>query len=279
MSDPGAPDIGEPATSTAADGGEGPPLRRTDRGAVTTLTLARPGNRNALSAAMLDALAAALAQIAADQTVRVVVLAAEGPAFCAGHDLRELRALPDHEARARLFARCSDVMVAVAQLPQPVIAAVHGVATAAGCQLVATCDLAVAGASARFATPGVDIGLFCTTPMVAVSRAVLPKHAFELVLTGELVDADHAHRIGLVNRVVPDDELGAAVDALADMVASKPPAVMALGKEAYRRQRDLALVDAYGFAAEVMAANLGRAEAVEGIDAFLGKRPPRWPEP
>lgn len=225
---------------------------------------------------VLDALVGHLAAIDEDPSVRVVVLAGDGPAFSAGHDLREIIAHPDEADRRNLFARCSEVMVAITRLRQPVIAKVHGVATAAGCQLVATCDLAVAGASARFATPGVDIGLFCTTPMVALTRTVSSKHAMEMLLTGELISADEAHRIGLVNRVVADDELDAATDALADLVASKPPATVALGKAAFQRLRALPLDEAYADASETMACNLELPEAEEGINAFLEKRPPRW---
>lgn len=264
MTSPGANDPGEPV------------VLRSDRGAVATLTLARPAARNALSMAVLDGLAVELAAIDADPAVHVVVLAGEGPAFSAGHDLREIVARPDEEYRHRLFARCSDVMLAISRLRQPVIAKVGGVATAAGCQLVATCDLAVAGASAQFATPGVDIGLFCTTPMVALTRNVAPKAAMEMLLTGELIDAEHALRIGLVNRVVPDVDLDAAVGALADLVASKPPATVALGKAAFQRLRALPLDQAYVDASETMAANLAMGEAAEGIAAFLEKRRPRW---
>jgi enoyl-CoA hydratase/carnithine racemase len=251
-------------------------VRRDDDGGVATLTLNRPASRNALSLEVLDALDAALVAIAADRSVRVVVLAGAGPAFSAGHDLRELAALDDAAARTEVFARCSAVMLRVGELPQPVIAKVGGVATAAGCQLVASCDLAVAGASARFATPGVDIGLFCSTPAVAVTRTVAPKHAMELLLTGELVGAEHALRIGLVNRVVPDAELDAATTALAALVASKPPAVVALGKAALRRQRDLPVRDAYAVASAAMVENLAMPDAAEGIAAFLEKRPPSW---
>ncbi|HWJ60734.1 MAG TPA: enoyl-CoA hydratase [Acidimicrobiales bacterium] len=251
-------------------------VRRSDRGSIATLTLARPAARNALSLAVLDELAAHLAAIDADGSVHVVVLAGEGPAFSAGHDLREIVAHPEEAYRRTLFARCSEVMVALTRLRQPVIAKVHGVATAAGCQLVATCDLAVAGASARFATPGVDIGLFCTTPMVALTRNVAPKAAMELLLTAELIGADEAHRIGLVNRVVADDDLDAEVDALAELVASKPPATVALGKAAFWRLRSLPLDEAYADASDTMACNLEMDEAAEGISAFLEKRPPRW---
>lgn len=249
---------------------------RTDDGHVATLTMDRPRSRNALSSAMLDALRDQLAAIDADRGVHVVVLAGNGPAFSAGHDLREISAHPDPGFRRDLFERCSDLMVQITRLRQPVIASVAGVATAAGCQLVASCDLAVAGASARFATPGVDIGLFCSTPMVALTRTVAPKHALELLFTGELVDADEAARIGLVNRVVADDELDAAVAGLAATIASKPPATVASGKAAYWRQRDLPLVDAYAYTSAVMADGLATPDAAEGIDAFLTKRAPVW---
>lgn len=255
-----------------------PAVHRHDDDGVATLTLARPARRNALSLAVLDELAAHLAALDEDPSIRVVVLAGEGPAFSAGHDLGELAA-DDPARHAATFARCSEVMVAIGRLRQPVIAQVAGVATAAGCQLVASCDLAVAGRSARFATPGVDIGLFCATPMVALTRTVLPKHALELLLTGELVDADHAARIGLVNRVVDDDRLAEAAAELARLIASKPAATVAAGKAAHRAQRDLSLTDAYAAMSTEMVDGLGRPEAVEGIAAFLEKRPPRWPQP
>ncbi|MGI8754753.1 MAG: enoyl-CoA hydratase [Acidimicrobiales bacterium] len=253
-----------------------PLVVRSDNGHVATLTLNRPKARNALSAAMLTTLTDHLGAVAEDPGVHVVLLAGNGPAFSAGHDLREIQVNPDPAFRERLFAQCSGLMVRISRLPQPVIAKVGGVATAAGCQLVATCDLAVAGVSARFATPGVDIGLFCSTPMVAVTRNVAPKHAMEMLLTGELIGAQEAARIGLVNRVVPDDELDAAASDLAARIASKPPATVAVGKEAYWRQRDLPLGDAYAYTSGVMAGNLGTADATEGIDAFLTKRPPIW---
>jgi enoyl-CoA hydratase/carnithine racemase len=262
-----------------AHGDQSEPVRRSHHQGVATVTLARPRTRNALSSEMLGALDDALVAIEGDPSVRVVVLAGDGPAFCAGHDLRELDSSRSPEVQAALFARCAEVMMRIGALRVPVIAKVHGVATAAGCQLVASCDLAVAGASARFATPGVDIGLFCSTPMVAVTRTVLAKHAMELLFTGELVDADHAWRIGLVNRVVADDELDAATAALASVIASKPPAVVALGKAVARRQRDLPVEDAYAVAGQAMVDNLAMIEAAEGIRAFLDKRPPRWPEP
>ena len=256
---------------------DAPPfVLRTDAGHVATLTLDRPERRNALSVGMLDALADHLEAIDADRDVHVVVVAANGPAFSAGHDLRELRDHHDPLFREALFAQCSDVMVAITRLRQPVIAKVAGVATAAGCQLVASCDLAVAGESARFATPGVDIGLFCSTPMVALTRNVAPKHAMELLLTGDLVPATEAARIGLVNRVVPDADLDGATQALAEQIASKSPLTVAIGKEAYWRQRDLPLVEAYTYASSVMATSLVTSDAAEGIDAFLTKRTPIW---
>ena len=219
---------------------DGAELLREDLGeGVARLTLNRPGARNALSAALLDSLGAALEHIAADEAVHAVVIRGAGPAFCAGHDLREMQALPDEAARRALFARCGAVMQAVRGLPQPVIAQVHGVATAAGCQLVATCDLAVAADDARFATPGVNIGLFCTTPSVALARTVSGKHAMEMLLTGDLIDADTAWRFGLVNRLAPAAELEAATLELARRVASKSRHVVALGKAAYYRQAEL----------------------------------------
>lgn len=252
---------------------------RHDADHVATLTLNRPAARNALSRALLTALGHELAAIDRDPTVHVVVLAAAGPAWCAGHDLREIVGSPDPEFRMELFRQCSDLMVAITRLRQPVIAQVHATATAAGCQLVATCDLAVAGESARFATPGVNIGLFCTTPMVALSRAVAPKHAMELLLTGDAIDAHEAARIGLVNRVVADADLAEATSALAGRIASRSPSAIAVGKAASVHERPLALVEAYAHASQVMADNLELPDAVEGIDAFLHKREPRWTPP
>lgn len=260
----------------SADDGDEPLVIRADERHVATLTMNRPEARNALSLAMIEALHATLAAVDADLDVHVVVLAGAPPAFCAGHDLREIQATPDPEFRTVLFARCSDLMVQITRLRQPVIAQVGGVATAAGCQLVASCDLAVAGASARFATPGVNIGLFCSTPMVAVTRSITPKHAMELLLTGEMVDAQEAHRIGLVNRVVTDGDLATATARLAETIAAKSSTVVALGKATYWAQRDLPLVDAYAHTSEVMARNLEAADASEGIGAFLEKRQPTW---
>jgi enoyl-CoA hydratase/carnithine racemase len=214
--------------------------------------------------------------VARDKAVRVVVIAASGPVFSAGHDLRELRADPRREAYEAVFAQCSRLMTTVVRLPKPVIARVHGIATAAGCQLVASCDLAVASANARFATPGVNIGLFCSTPMVALSRAVPRKAAMEMLLTGEAIDADEAFRLGLVNRVVDEGALDAAVAELAAKIAGKSRHVLAIGKEAFYRQIELTLDDAYGYTSAVMTRNMLAADAREGIDAFLAKRKPAW---
>ena len=243
---------------------------------VLRLTMNRPQARNALSVALMDALQQALARAARDPQARVVVIAGTGPAFCAGHDLREIREDKRRETYERLFAQCSELMLAIVRLPKPVIAEVHGVATAAGCQLVASCDLAVAAEDARFATPGVNIGLFCSTPMVALSRAVGRKAAMEMLLTGELIDAARAREIGLVNRVAPRQELRAAVDALARAIAGKSAFAVAIGKEAFYRQAELDLAAAYRYAAEVMTTNMLAADAEEGIDAFLAKRAPVW---
>jgi len=250
-------------------------LEERDRG-VLRLTLNRPEARNALSVALMSALIEALGGAAKDPQARVVVIAGAGPAFCAGHDLREMRADQRRETYERLFAQCSELMLAIVRLPKPVIAEVHGVATAAGCQLVATCDLAVAAEDTRFATPGVNIGLFCSTPMVALTRAVGRKAAMEMLLTGEFVDAATAHAIGLVNRVVPQERLRDAVDALAREIAGKSTLTVAIGKEAFYRQAELDLAAAYRYAAEVMTTNMLARDAGEGIDAFLAKRAPVW---
>jgi len=250
-------------------------LKESDRG-VLRLTLNRPDARNALSAALMLELLDALARVAEDPQARVVVIAGAGPAFCAGHDLREIRTDQGRETYERVFALCSELMLAIVRLPKPVIAEVHGVATAAGCQLVATCDLAVAAADAWFATPGVNIGLFCSTPMVALTRAVGRKAAMEMLLTGKLIDADTAQGIGLVNRVVPHEGLRDAVDGLAREIAGKSALTVATGKEAFYRQAELDLAAAYRYAAEVMTTNMLARDAGEGIDAFLAKRAPVW---
>ena len=248
-----------------------------DPGGVLRLTLNRPAQRNALSADLLRALKTTLTELAADPGVRVLLLTGAGPAFCAGHDLKELRALPDEAAAGALFGLCGEVMLALRRFPHPVIAQVHGVATAAGCQLVASCDMAIASDHARFATPGVNIGLFCSTPAVALTRTVAYKHAMEMLFTGDLIDAATAQRIGLVNRVVATGDLDAATGALAAQIASRPPAVLSLGKAAVQAQIGLNEAAAYADMSATMARNLLMAEAAEGIDAFLAKRPPNWP--
>ncbi len=251
-------------------------LLRDDSDAIATLTLNRPAARNALSMGLMQALDDALASIALDRSVKAVIVAANGPAFCAGHDLREIRATPTRQAYEAVFALCSRLMQRIVRLPKPVIARVHGVATAAGCQLVASADLAVAADTARFATPGVDIGLFCSTPMVALTRAVGRKAAMEMLLTGDMVPAARARELGLINTVVPEAELVSATRALALRIASKSPLTVAIGKEAFYRQAEMDLTDAYAYASEVMTRNMMARDAAEGIDAFLGKREPRW---
>lgn len=251
-------------------------LLRRDQDHVAWLTLNRPSARNALSVGLMTALERALDGVGADAAVRVVVIAGAGPAFCAGHDLREIRANPGRENYQALFEQCSRLMTQIVRLPKPVIARVHGVATAAGCQLVASCDLAIAAASARFATPGVNIGLFCSTPMVALARAVGRKPAMEMLLTGDLIGADRARELGLINRVVPEPELDDAVTALATQIAGKSPLTLAVGKEAFYRQAEMPLDDAYSYAARVMTDNMLARDAEVGIDAFLAKRAPVW---
>jgi enoyl-CoA hydratase/carnithine racemase len=225
---------------------------------------------------MLVALEAALDELGADEGVHAVVLAAAGKHFCAGHDLREMRAHPEEAWQKDLFARCSRMMLSLVRLPQPVIARVQGAAVAAGCQLVSMCDLAVASDAARFALPGVKSGLFCTTPGVGVARNLSRKHAMELLLTGDLIDAGPAERWGLVNRVVPPGELESATDALARTIASHSRAVNALGKRLFYEQLERGLADAYDLAGDGMACNMTFDDAAEGIEAFLGKRTPAW---
>ena len=251
-------------------------LLRHDQGGIASLTLNRPAARNALSLELMAQLQAELDAIEADGDTRIVVIAGAGPAFCAGHDLRELRGMETGAAHRALFAACSRLMLRITTLRCPVIAQVHGIATAAGCQLVATCDLAVAAEDARFATPGVNIGLFCSTPMVALTRAVGRKAAMGMLLTGEMVDAAEAQRLGLVNRVVPAAELATATAALAASIAAKSRTTVAIGKQAFYRQAEMGLADAYDYASGVMARNMAAADAAEGIDAFLSKRAPVW---
>lgn len=243
---------------------------------IATVTLNRPAARNALSVAMMTAVEDTLARLAQDGGVKVVVLAANGPAFCAGHDLKEMRSLSGRDQIAAVFAQCSRMMKAIVRFPRPVIARVHAMATAAGCQIVASCDLAVAADSAQFATPGVNIGLFCSTPMVALSRNVGRKQAMEMLLTGHAVDAATAAAWGLVNRAVPAEQLDEAVMSFARVIASKSSHTLKVGKEAFYRQAEMGLDDAYDYAAQVMTENMLARDAAEGIDAFLGKRAPVW---
>jgi len=244
---------------------------------IATITLNQREQRNSLSMAMLEALSKVFEQVAGDGSVRVVVLAAAGKVFCAGHDLREMREQFDsYDFQLRLFRQCSKVMQQIVNLPIPVIARVAGVATAAGCQLVASCDLAVAEKGARFATPGVNIGLFCSTPMVALSRNVSRKHAMEMLLTGELVDAARAEQIGLINRSVDPDVLDETVYAMAATIAGKSGHTLKIGKQAFYRQLEMPLAEAYNYTANVMAENMQASDAREGISAFLEKRNPDW---
>ena len=259
----------------------GSPVLRENSGDIAVLILNRPRARNTLSEAMLQALRRALADIAEEKAVRAVVLAARGSVFSAGHDLKELTAHRSEADGGRGYTQhimqiCSAMMLSILRLPQPVIAAVEGTATAAGCQLVATCDLAVTSSAAKFSTPGVHIGLFCSTPMVALSRNVGRKHAMEMLITGDTISADDAYRIGLVNRVV---EPGMALQhalLLAQKISAKSPAVIKLGKEAFYRQIEMGIADAYAYASEVMVQNMMARDAAEGISAFLEKRPPNW---
>lgn len=251
-------------------------LLRSDGDGVTTLRLNRPLQFNALSEALLDALQRELDAIAVDHGVRCVVLAGAGKAFCAGHDLREMRGSPRLSYYQALFARCSRVMQAIQALPVPVIASVHGVATAAGCQLVASCDLAIAGDGARFAVSGINVGLFCATPSVALSRNVSAKHAFDMLVTGRFIDAATAAQWGLINAVVPEVDLDAAISRKTAEILAKSPAAVRYGKSMFYRQRQMALGDAYDYASDVMARNMMEEDAREGIDAFLEKRPARW---
>jgi enoyl-CoA hydratase/carnithine racemase len=256
---------------------EAPFLLRENNQGVATLTLNRPESRNSLALGMLQALRAALAEIAGDEDARVVILAGAGSAFCAGHDLRELHDSGYDAAYVEpLFAECAEVMQAIVHLPKPVIARVHGVATAAGAQLVASADLAFAADDARFATPGVNIGLFCSTPMVALSRNIAPKHAMQMLLSGEFIDAADALRFGLVNEIVAKDELESRTFDFARKLASKSPLTLAIGKRAFYRQAEMPLAQAYAYASGAMAENLLAGDAREGINAFLTKRQPIW---
>src|ERR1700733_14634113 len=269
------------ATAKAAAASPALILLREDVAGIAVLTLNRPQARNSLSEATLEALGEALTAIAHEPSVRVVVLTANGPAFSAGHDLKELNQHRSDADRGRAYFKhimtmCSAVMQQIVALPQPVIASVHATATAAGCQLVASCDLAVAAHTAKFATPGVNIGLFCSTPMVALSRNVSHKAAMEMLLTGDLIPADHAERIGLVNRVVATGHERAEALQLAEKIAGKSTLTVKIGKEAFYRQAEMPLAEAYKYASEVMVENMLARDAEEGISAFIEKRDPKW---
>ena len=258
-----------------------PSLVRENIGSIAVLTLNRPQARNTLSEVMLAALREELASLAGDKRVRAVVLAANGPAFSAGHDLKELSAHRTDADGGRSYTRgimesCSAMMLAILRLPQPVIAAVEATATAAGCQLVATCDLAVASTTAKFCTPGVQIGLFCSTPMVALSRNVARKHALEMLLTGDMISAEDAYRMGLVNRVVEPGKAREEALKLARKIAATSAAAVKFGKEAFYRQLEMGVADAYDHATEVMVQNMMARDAEEGISAFVEKRAPTW---
>lgn len=251
-------------------------LRHDDARGVITLTMNRPQAFNALSEAMLAALQAELDALASDNRVRVVVIAAAGKAFCAGHDLKEMRAAPSMAYYEGLFAQCGRMMLSIQRLPVPVIAQVQGIATAAGCQLVGMCDLAVAAEDARFAVSGVNLGLFCATPSVALSRNLPRKQAFEMLVTGAFISAQQAQARGLVNRVVPGGQLAAEVDALAASIVAKPRVALALGKALFYRQLETGIAAAYDDAAKTMACNMMDESALEGVQAFIDKRTPRW---
>jgi len=253
-----------------------PILLRADDAGVTTLTLNRPGQYNALSDTMLAALQRELDDIAADDSIHVVVIAANGKGFCAGHDLKEMQPPQEEERYQDLFQRCSRMMMTLNQMPQVVIARVQGIATAAGCQLVGACDLAVAAESARFATSGINYGLFCSTPSVAVGRNLLRKKAFELLITGEFIDAQTALEWGLINRVAPDDELDTALQELLSAITSKSSVALRTGKQMFYKQLERNMDDAYVYAGGIMANNMMVEDVSEGIDAFVQKRTPVW---
>ena len=267
----------EPAPTAKPLGREEPVvLRSQDPRGVVTLTLNRPQAFNALSETMLAALQHELDAIGKDESVRVIVLAAEGKAFCAGHDLKEMRATPSLDYYERLFSQCSEMMLGIQRLPVPVIARVQGIATAAGCQLVAMCDLAVAASTARFAVSGVNLGLFCSAPGVALSRNILRKAAFEMLVTGEFISAQEAKVRGLINRVAESEQLHAEVEKLVAAIIAKPRIAVAMGKEFFYRQIELDIASAYEAAAQTMACNMMDEAALEGVQAFIDKRPPHW---
>ena len=259
-------------------------LHEEHKGDVAVLTLNRPDARNCLSLEIISAVTVAIERLAETPAIKVIILTAAGPVFCAGHDLKQMTAARADSDRGRAYftatlTACSTMMQAIIKCPKPVIAAVQGTATAAGCQLVATCDLAVTADTAKFATPGVHIGLFCSTPMVAISRNVGRKHAMEMLLTGEAISADKALEFGLVNKVVAPDALLEAAHEMADLIASKPISTVKIGKEAFYHQLEMPLSDAYDYAAHTMVENMLNRDAEEGIGAFLEKRDPKWEEP
>jgi len=264
------------ATAAALQASGEPILLRRDTGGIATLTLNRAKQYNSLSEELLVELQTALDTIAQDASVRVVVIAGAGSAFCAGHDLKQMRANPRRAYYDKLFAQCSTVMQTVLHLPQPVIARVHGIATAAGCQLVAQCDLAVASDAARFAVSGINVGLFCSTPSVSLGRNVSRKQAMEMLLTGDFIDAATAQQRGLVNRVVPAERLDDEVRALADAIIRKSAVAVTTGKKMFYKQMEMGIAPAYEYAADVMACNMMAEDVGEGIDAFMQKRPPHW---
>jgi enoyl-CoA hydratase/carnithine racemase len=251
-------------------------LHTMDERGVVTLGLNRPQAFNSLSEGLLETLQTALDRVAADERARVVVIRGEGRAFCAGHDLKEMRAQPSQAYYEALFAQCGRMMMTLQRMPQPVIAQVHGIATAAGCQLVAMCDLAVASSDARFAVSGVNLGLFCATPSVALSRNLGRKAAFEMLVTGDFINAQQALDKGLVNRVVDGEQLGAEVEALAAKIVAKPRLALALGKGLFYRQLEVPITEAYADAGRTMACNMMDDSALEGVQAFIDKRPPNW---
>ena len=251
-------------------------MTQRDARGVWTLTLNRPASFNALSEEVLAALQAALDRVAQDDTARAVVIAAEGKAFCPGHHLKEMIARPELAYYQDLFARCSRMMLSIQRLPVPVIARVHGIATAAGCQLVAQCDLAVAAEGARFAVSGVNFGLFCGTPSVPLLRNMAPKQAMEMLVTGDFIDAPEAQRRGLINRVVPADQLDAAIESLVQSILAKPREALAIGKDLFYRQREMGIEAAYQLAGQAMAVNMMQPCALEGVTAFTEKREPAW---
>ncbi len=253
-----------------------PILLREDRDGVTTLTLNRPTQFNSLSEEMLSELQTALDAIARGSSVRVVVIAGAGKAFCAGHDLKQMRANHSKAYMQQLFRQCGKLMMTIVEMPQPVIARIHGIATAAGCQLVAMCDLAVAAEGARFAVSGINVGLFCSTPSVALGRAMGRKQAMEMLLTGDFIDAAEAQRRGLINRVVPLEQLDAEVKKLTDSICAKSAVAVGMGKQMFYKQIEMGLDGAYQLAVETMACNMMTEDAAEGIDAFMQKRKPEW---